>query len=302
MRPLILLVALTIAAAADPPKDAPWETVTKFNAKELAEISGLAPSGKRADVLWTHNDSGGDAALHALDLAGNFLGSTKVLEVKNKDWEDIAAFTYRGNPYLLIADTGDNKHKRATVTLHAVPEPKPNQDGSYTNTSARAVWTLTSRYEDGPQDCEAIAIDQQAQRVFLLNKSGKASVVYEIPLFPQPKTPTLIAKKLATLPQTANASNNLVSFLKAGVLGARATGMDATSDGKTAVVLTYTDIRLFQRQGKESWDQAFTKPPKTIALPTIYQPEAICFSSDDQWIYVSSEESPTPLVRYPIHK
>ena len=303
MRSLILLIAIATSAIAEPPKEAPWETVAKFEAEELEEISGLAPSKNRANVFWAHNDSGGDAALHALDLEGNFLGSAEVQDVKNKDWEDLAAFTYRGNPYLLIADTGDNKFRRTTVRLHAVPEPTPNPDGTYTNTKVRAVWTLTCRYEDGPQDCEAIAVDQQGQRVLLLNKDGKASVVYTIPLFPQPKTPTLIAKKLATLPHTANAANNIVSFLKAGVLGARVTGMDISPEGTQAVVLTYTDIRLFKKQGKEEpWEQAFLREPTTIALPTIYQPEAVCFSSDSQWIYVSSEESPTPLVRYPVPK
>jgi hypothetical protein len=302
MRLLLLLVGLTSAVMAAPPKDDPWETVAKFKAEELEEISGLAPSGKRPDIFWSHNDSGGDAALHALDLNGSFLGSVEIQDVKNKDWEDLAAFTYRGNPYLLIADTGDNKHRRNTVTLHAVPEPKPNQDGTFTNTSVRASWTLTCRYEDGPQDCEAIAVDQQGQRVLLLNKDGKASAVYTIPLFPQPKTPTLIAKKIATLPQTANATNNIVSFLKAGVLGARVTGMDFSPQGTKAVVLTYTDIRLFQRKPKEPWEQAFLKEPTTIALPTIYQPEAVCFGNDGQWIYVSSEETPTPLVRYPAPK
>ena len=73
--------------------------------------------------------------------------------------------------------------------------------------------------------------------------------------------------------------------------------MDISRDGRWAVVLTYTDVRLFARNGKEPWKDAFARAPRVVALPELYQPEAACFSADSQALYVSSEESPTPLVR-----
>ena len=278
-------------------KQVAWETVTQFQAKPLAEISGLAASPIQPGVFWAHNDSGGEAALYAVNVKGDLLGSAAVAGVKNKDWEDLAAFQHQGKSYLLIGDVGDNGKKRPQVSLHVIPEPKALANGRYDGVQVHPEWTITLRYEDGPQDCESIAVDASSKRVFLLNKDGKASVVYQVPLLPATPSNTLIAKQVATLPQTANASSNVFGFVKAGLLGSRATGMDLSTDGRTAVILTYTDIRLFNRGAKQSWEEAFLAKPVTTALPSIYQPEAICMSADNDWVYVSSEETPTPFVR-----
>ncbi|MFT5189984.1 MAG: hypothetical protein ACI9DF_003309 [Verrucomicrobiales bacterium] len=298
---IILLWWIGFTGHAEPPKaNDVWEKVATYNAKPLEEISGLAPSGKVPGILWSHNDSGGEASLHALDLEGNFLGSVKIQGVKNKDWEDLCAFQHRGNPYLLIADTGDNGRKRSAVRLHAIAEPSPRADGTYTDLEIKPAWTLTLRYEDGPQDCEAIAVDPKSRRVYLLNKDSKTSTVYEIPLLRVRNQGILIAKKLAVLPEVNNATGNIAAFFKASLLGTRATGMDISPNGRQAVVLTYTDIRLFTRAANQSWAEALTQKPQVIALPSIYQPEALCFSPQSRSIYVSSEETPTPLVRYEI--
>lgn len=309
----LVLVALSQAAlqcaSAAPPQAATqpnanavpgWETVTTFEAEVLAEISGLAASGRIPGVFWAHNDSGGDPALHALDLEGHFLGSVPISGVKNIDWEDMAGFQHEGQSYLLIADTGDNDRKRPTVQLHVLAEPAPQADGSYRQIPpVTPAWSLTATYEDGPQDCEAIAVVPGENRVLLLNKDSENSAIYEVPLFPKRgQSPDVMAKRYVILPQVPNATGNLLAFLKAGLLGTRATGMDISRDGKQAVVLTYTDIRLFRRREKESWAEVFTQAPQVLALPSIYQPEAICFGRDNGTVYVSSEESPTPLIRY----
>ncbi len=283
--------------------DEDWETVTTYQAKPLEEISGLAPSGIRPGVLWAHNDSGGAAALHAVDLEGQFLGTVAILGTKNRDWEDMSAFKHQGRSYLLIADTGDNARKHKTVSLHAVVEPEPKPDGSYGGLTGKPSWTITFRYEDGPQDCESIAVLPEQDRVFLLNKHSKVSVVYEVPLFPNKKKEMpLVARKLAVLPEISNAAGNVLAFFKAGFFGTRATGMDLSPGGRHAVALTYTDIRIFHREDDEPWATAFRRPPRVVALPSIYQPEALCFSPDGRSIYVSSEESPTPLVRYSLNE
>jgi hypothetical protein len=52
---------------------------------------------------------GGNLAdLVGLDSVGAALGQVSVNGARNRDWEDLAAFTHDGNPHLLIADTGDN--------------------------------------------------------------------------------------------------------------------------------------------------------------------------------------------------
>ena len=275
-----------------------WKTVATYEAKRLVEISGLAPSGYRPDVLWAHDDSGGDAVVHAINLEGRLLGSVRVSGVENEDWEDLAAFHHRGKPHLLIADTGDNRQERSSVSLHAVVEPRPVADGTYAGLEVAPVWTLTLRYEDGAQDCEAVAVAPQADRIFLVNKDGKASVVYEVPLFGEPNQGPLVARKSAVLPKVSSATRGVFAFFKANLLGTLATGMDISPDGRWAAVLTYTDIRLFPRTGQQTWAQALARRPMVVALPPIYQPEALCFGRDGRMLYVSSEGSPMPLVSY----
>ena len=304
MKMIVFLASMTLPGACShaqtpattiPMSDArakqEWESLTSFTEPKLKEISGLAPSISTQSRLWSHNDSGGDAELHALDLDGTFLGSVAILGVKNEDWEDLCAFQLGKQSYLLIADTGDNARKRLSVQCHIVIEPKTN------TTAIDVAWTQTIRYQDGPQDCESVAVYED--KIFLLNKDKGISVIYQAPLGgPKQLAAPVTAKKLAVLPHVKSAASSLTSVLKSGLLGTQATALDISPDGQWAASLTYTDMRLFKRQGKESWRTTFARSPKVIALPDIYQPEALCFSADGKSLLVSSEESPTPIVRY----
>ena len=136
--------------------------------------------------------------------------------------------------------------------------------------------------------------------MFLLNKDSKTSIVYEVPL--KGGGNDLIAKRVAVLPKVNNAAGNLSAFFKAGFLGSRATAMDISSDDRLAAVLTYTDVRFYARQPKQSWTEALQGRAHVIPLPSVFQPEALCFSPDNRRLYVSSEKSPTPIVAYPLTK
>ncbi|MDR0683026.1 MAG: hypothetical protein LBG15_14435, partial [Dysgonamonadaceae bacterium] len=75
---------------------------------DLDESSGLEYCRGK---LWTHNDSGGDTKLYAVDPANGFINQTITLEgITNVDWEDLAADGY----YLYIADTGNNTNGART--------------------------------------------------------------------------------------------------------------------------------------------------------------------------------------------
>ena len=92
-------LAPTIAAAAlacSPPGDGGTPLVTPglyertgFVPRAIGESSGVAVSRTYPGVLWTHNDSGDDAVLYAIDMAGNLIGRFPVSGARNRDWEDI---------------------------------------------------------------------------------------------------------------------------------------------------------------------------------------------------------------------
>src|SRR5690242_13816450 len=80
----------------------------KIETKEITESSGIAASKFQTDVFWTQNDSGDDAFIFALNTKGEKLGTWKVTNAKNIDWEDIAEIKNQtGECVLYIGDTGN---------------------------------------------------------------------------------------------------------------------------------------------------------------------------------------------------
>src|SRR5262245_44719285 len=73
---------------------------------DVVESSGLAISRRTPGVLWTHNDSGSDAVLFAIDKDGRLLGRVRV-PVRTRDWEDVSAARCPSGDCLYIADIGD---------------------------------------------------------------------------------------------------------------------------------------------------------------------------------------------------
>ena len=56
----------------------------------IPEASGIAHSLINENVLYTHNDSGGEASVFAIDTQGKLLAEIVIDGAKNRDWEDIA--------------------------------------------------------------------------------------------------------------------------------------------------------------------------------------------------------------------
>jgi hypothetical protein len=131
---------------------------------ELRESSGLAISRTQPGILWSHNDSGDDPNLYAVDMSGKLLAQFRVANALARDWEDISAGpcpaemakAAQKNECLYIADTGDNDQVRPEVTVYIVVEPRVNGAGAQSPpVPARSV---RYRYPDKPTDAEALAV------------------------------------------------------------------------------------------------------------------------------------------------
>src|SRR5205823_7980777 len=91
----------------------PPVVVGTIRSHDITESSGLAASKCQENVFWTHNDSGDDAFIFAINAAGDDLGTWKVPNATNYDWEDIAETKdSRGKCFLYIGEIGDNQRKR----------------------------------------------------------------------------------------------------------------------------------------------------------------------------------------------
>ncbi len=263
----------------------------------IDESSGLAASRRDPEVLWTFNDSGGKPVVFAMGTDGEDLGGFRIEGAKNRDWEDIAAFSRDGVPYLLIADVGDNLGKWDYVTLYVVREPRVRRPKPSGPRAVPAAWTIRFQYEDGPRDCEAAAVDERAGQILLITKRDVPPGLYTLPLKPDDDGIRIAWKagEVSGLP-----APNLVERGTSPFLGGYAdmvTAMDVSKDGARALILTYKRAYLFHRRPEEPWADAFTRPPETIDLPPLAQAEGACFAPDGASIFVSSEKRPAPLLR-----
>jgi hypothetical protein len=294
-----LVVALAFAcstAAAGASYTGPLAAGT-LEAPPKQESSGLAASHRTANILWTHDDSGGAPVLYAVETDGRKRGALRVTGVKNEDWEDLASFERDGKAWLLIADTGDNDAERDTVRLHVIEEPASLLLNPTREIQVAPAYSLRVRYEDGPRDCESVAVDPIEGAVYLLTKRDAPPRLYRVPLGAS-REKHVVAQFLGVVPGLAG--NGPLDSLFKHVAGKRAawpTSLDITADGRTAVILTYAGPVLFARSAKEAWPEVFKREPTRLLFHGLPQAEGVCFSRDGAAIYVVSETT-NALIRY----
>lgn len=256
---------------------------------ELVETSGLAASRRDDQFLWAMNDSGNTPDLFLIDPQGGDHGKIRLTGARNVDWEDLDSFVSNGVPYILVADTGDNRARHAFSTIYIVPEPDV-RSGRVTGTLAPA-WSIRFKFPDGPRDCEAVAADPQSGKILLISKRTWPPVLYEIPLARPKSNEVITATRLGpvNLPKPG--------FFSLPFAG-QTTGLSLSPDGRLAAVLTYTRVFLFPRAGGESWAAAFARKPIALARHGLEQAEGIAFSRDGRRIHVVSEGRDAPVVTY----
>ncbi|HEX7120273.1 MAG TPA: hypothetical protein VF212_15880 [Longimicrobiales bacterium] len=208
-------------AVCDPPRR------TGTLPAEVAETSGLAASRRHPGIFWTHNDSGGDAVLFAIDTAGRVLGRTRVAGARNRDWEDLALGPCAAGECLYIADTGDNRGARDEVAILRIPEPAP------ADTATAPAERFPVRYPGPALDTEALYVLPDGA-VFLVSKGRDAPVTvfrYPGPLREGEPVELRPVARLGDAP--------------AG-LPYQVTGAAAAPDGRWVAVRTYTAVQLYR--------------------------------------------------------
>ena len=257
------------AALCDPPRR------TGTLPDEIRESSGLAASRRLPGVFWTHDDSGGDALLFAIDSTGALLGSVRVTDARNRDWEALALGPCPSGDCLYIADTGDNQGGRDDVAIYRVPEPRP--EDSATAPAER----LPIRYPEGHPDTEAIYVLLDGG-IHLVTKGRNTPVtVYRYPgeARPEQTVEVVLVGRLTRKPVP---------------LPYQVTGAAASPDGRWVVVRTYTAVQIYQvgRRGRLRPRLAGTGiDVQTLAEP---QGEAVAVTEDGA-IVLTSEAGPEPV-------
>ncbi len=265
---------------------------------ELVEVSGLAASRRRPNLLWAVNDGGNEHRLYALSHTGALLRSFDVAVPEDRssgdsDWEALAGFAYEGAPYLLIADVGDNWSWRRSVRLWIVEEPE------LATAEARLVprWRIELVYEGGARDCEAVAVDEETATALLISKRTAPPVVYAAALAPLLRGVggQVVAHPLVALAGIPPPSTEFADALARAMLH-MPTALDLAPDGSAAVVLSYAAGWRFPRAPGQSWAEAFAGRPERITLPPLPLAEAVAYSGAS--LFITGEMEQLALVRW----
>lgn len=295
----VMFSATSIAACADDQGEAPAQSaepapefvaVGKLEDRRLDEASGIQAGAN--GTFFLHNDEG--KRLFLIDGTGRDLGSAKIEDAKNRDWEDITRVPGPDGPLLVIGDIGDNHAAREHVSLYFLQEPSADD----TADGFRARHRLRFRYPDGPRDVEAMAYDPVTTTLLFLSKRDQPPRLYGLPLDLALWRHELEAEFLGEVPGFRPPTrSDILKNPTRGLWVSQPTGMDISPDGKLAAVLTYRSLYLFRREGTESWAEAFQRQPVEYIGPPGTHDEAVSFSLDGRSIYVTTERRPPPLYR-----
>ena len=275
-------------ANASPNYDKP--TVTgKIESAEIKESSGLAASKCQPDVFWTHNDSGDEAFIYAVNKKGEKLGTWRVAGAKADDWEDIAGTkTASGECVLFIGDIGNNTRVRDEFTIYRVREPQVSTENESSSKKkplpTESAEAIRFSYPEMRRDAETLMVHPSSGDIYILSKrlSG-ASAVYKL-------------KSSFDLNKT-NKLEKLADFSVPAIPNGFLTGGDISPDGRRVVICDYfTAYELVLPDAAKNFDEIWKETPLTIELGAREQGESIAYSADGKSIFAGSENKKSPII------
>jgi hypothetical protein len=265
--------------------------VGTVRARELAEISGMALSRRFPNAFWVHNDSGHDAILYLISMQGKLLAKCPVESAINRDWEDICCFTHRGRNFVLIGDIGDNGMNQESCRLYLFEEPPLQlKPGQVVDHPISRCTEIEFTYSDGPRDCEAFGFDAKSQSLFFIEKiAGNVKAT---------SPPGVYSMRIDSwLDPQASDRPSITKLDRVADLPVRnVTAMAFSIDNQKLIARDYFYGYLFERHADDDWEAILQRnQPKSFVLPIERQGEAVCFSSNGDSIYVTSEFTGQPI-------
>jgi hypothetical protein len=228
---------------------------------DLPEGSGLAVSRLHPGILWSHNDSGNEPILFALDEAGAVRGRIRV-PLTARDWEDVAVGHCAAGMCLYIGDIGDNALRRSQIQVYRLAEPELE-----TAIAARPD-RFAVTYADGPHNAEAMAVIGDILIVITRDRTGG---VYR-----------------GVIPSGARGD---ITLTRAGAVGlAAVTDAEASPDEQTVIVRT-SDEAVFYRAADLASGHEFS-PVRRIPLGRLREAQGEGIAVDANGVvYLMSEGS-----------
>ncbi|MEM5538793.1 hypothetical protein [Olleya sp. AS48] len=212
-----------------------------------------------SDLIWTIEDAGNKNNVYGLDKKGNIIKDIDISNIKNHDWEDLAADNI-GNLY--IGDFGNNSRKRDHFFIYKVNNIANIKD----KTEAETIrFTLPDDIKS--EDFEAFFLWNNDFYIF--SKENKKTMVI--------KVPNTIGSHVATY----------VTDYKLKGKDTRVTSADISPDGSTIILLNHD--RIWKLTNFKS-DAFFDGNVESISLNHDSQKEGVCFINNTS-IYITDEDS-----------
>ena len=267
----------------------PPKVVGTINSKEIEEGSGIAASRCTSNVLWTHNDSGDAAYLFAISTTGELLGTWRIPNAENNDWEDIATSKdASGKCLIYVGDIGDNKGKHTEHAVYRISEPaiSPGDRSSYRKrllTSDNAQ-IIRFRYPDSSQNAETLMVHPSTGDIYVVTKreAGPARVYcLRQPVFDGSRV------------DLERVADIFVPAIPNGFV----TGGDIAPDGRRLVICDYTQGYEWTLPRDDSnFDDIWKQQPEVVDLGKRKHGESICYSVDGTSLFATSEGVNSPVI------
>lgn len=233
-------------------------------------------------MIWSFNDSGGKNQIYGCDtLTGKIVVTIQLLNVWNKDWEDIA----QDENYIYIAETGNNFGSRKDLQIFLL---KKNEITEATFQEV-TVDRISFRYADqiilgkGLKkhnfDCEALFAFNDSLYLFTKNWGDYKTKAYVMPAIP---------------------GDYILSPIDSFDVKGLITGADINDSGKF-VLIGYHDYKsfawTFQKTGRHLFNQ-----PTYIDLSMLVnaQTEGICFEPNNDLLFSCEKTDSFPQMVWKI--
>ncbi len=285
-------ISLSACQATSEPANLRWSEpqFTGIPEAKLDELSGLTRSNVHQGIYWAHNDGAKPAEIYALNAQAQTKAIYSLETIRNIDWEDITNFRLQGKNYLALADTGDNGGIRKDLFIHIFEEPTQLAE----NGKITSIRTIQFQWPDGARDIESLVADEKRQQFYLISKKRVPAEIFSIAFNAENGA---VPKRISVLENIAQPDEKTMNIKgDFGRYRAQITGADISPDGQWLAVLNYQQVTFFSLYAKKI--PKHLKPMHTITLPWLPQAEGITFSSDGNSLFIGSEQSPSPIIRF----
>ncbi|MGJ1386997.1 hypothetical protein ACR782_12385 [Sphingobacterium spiritivorum] len=244
----------------------------KLTDPRMQEASGLVASSVNKQHFWTHNDSGDEGRIFLIDNKARLRAIYTLEGVDAVDCEDIAWLEIDGEPYLLLADIGDNLAHRSFVSLYLFKEPMADTSRLVHRIPKEQIRHIPLRYPDKARDAEAIIVLPENNQIMIFSKRDFRTGIYVSDVLGDSLKNDEQLKKVGELP---------FNFI---------TAADISRDGRQLIMKNLTNVYYWKLDPPTGILENLKKPFVKLPYSPEPQGEAIAFDLDGTCFYTLSEQ------------